>query len=138
MSGFEPEGLVLPGWPHNISALNLFPEGNPQLVEAYRYAEPYAAARGITTEEALMGEWGMYGWDAAVWLIDAMRRAGPALDGDLQGARDAIRDALENTSGLEHVDGTRYTSPTDHCGISAEGVAVLLTIEEGNLVLLEE
>ncbi|MFC2047184.1 hypothetical protein ACFLTK_02775 [Chloroflexota bacterium] len=97
------------------------------MVEGNRYAKYYGAARGITREEALIGEWGMYGCDAAVWLIDALKKAGPSLDGDIQ-------EALGNTTGLEHVDGTRYTSHKDHCGISPERVAVLLTVREGKLV----
>ncbi|MFI6709312.1 ABC transporter substrate-binding protein [Nonomuraea sp. NPDC050478] len=70
------------------------------------------------------------GWDAITMFTEAIKKADPDLS-DLDAARTAIRDALENQlGGTAAVNGIYRYSPTDHSGLGSEGLA-LLQVKDG-------
>ncbi|MEU8251216.1 ABC transporter substrate-binding protein [Nonomuraea sp. NPDC048916] len=70
------------------------------------------------------------GWDAISLITEAIKKTNPD-PSNLEAARTAIRDALENDlGGLALVNGVYRYSPTDHSGLGTEGLA-LLQVRDG-------
>jgi branched-chain amino acid transport system substrate-binding protein len=58
-------------------------------------------------------------WDAALIVVTALKKAG------LNANAQQLRDAIDQTKGVEGVDGTYNISPSDHRGVGIESVYVV-------------
>ncbi|WP_078707891.1 ABC transporter substrate-binding protein [Consotaella salsifontis] len=116
------EGVRLPGTALLVG--DLLPEGDPQkpVVDAYKAEFEKETGTPVST-------FGGYAHDAFAILVDAIKRAG---SDDPQ----AIRDAIEKTSGLVGTTGTVTMSPEDHLGLDLTAFR-MLEIKDGGWTLVE-
>jgi branched-chain amino acid transport system substrate-binding protein len=122
LAGEAAEGVRLPGTALLIA--DILPEGDPQreVVQAYKAA--YEARYG-QEPSTFAG----YAYDAFQLLVNAIREAGST-------DPNAIRDALEATSGYVGVTGEFNMSPEDHMGLDLSAFR-MLEIRDGEWVLVE-
>ncbi|MFC7704339.1 ABC transporter substrate-binding protein [Plastorhodobacter daqingensis] len=116
------EGVRLPGTA--LLVADLLAEDDPQrpVVEAYKAAYEGAHATPVST-------FGGYAHDALRILVDAMERAGSS---DPQ----AVRDAIEETSGLVGTTGTVTMSADDHLGLTLDAFR-MLEVRDGAWTLVD-
>ncbi len=69
-----------------------------------------------------------YGADAALIIVDAIKKVGPD--------RAKIRDAIENTTGYVGISGIYNISPQDHNGLSMDDI-VMIKATKGGWKLLD-
>lgn len=105
------EGVRLPGTALLIG--DLLAEDDPQHQVVTEYIAGYTAAHG-QAPSTFAG----YAHDAVALMADAIARAGSA-------EPDAIRDALEATSGFVGTTGTYSFSPEDHLGLDLTAFRML-------------
>lgn len=107
----ESEGVRLPGTALLIG--DLLAEDDPQ----YKVVTEYTAAYEERYDQEV-STFGGYAHDAVALMVDAIERAGEA-------DPDAIRDALEATSGLVGTTGTYNFTPEDHLGLDLSAFRML-------------
>jgi branched-chain amino acid transport system substrate-binding protein len=116
------EGVRLPGTA--LLVAKLLPESDPQRAVVTAYKESYEKATGKP-----VSTFGGYAHDALRILVDALNRAGKA---DPQ----AIRDAIEATSGVVGTTGTVTMSAEDHLGLDLSAFR-MLEIKDGGWKIVE-
>ncbi|PDT81580.1 ABC transporter substrate-binding protein [Sinorhizobium sp. BJ1] len=116
------EGIRLPGTA--LLVAKLLPESDPQRPVVTAYKESYEKATGKP-----VSTFGGYAHDALRILVDALNRAGEA-------EPQAIRDAIEGTSGLVGTTGTVTMSAEDHLGLDLSAFR-MLEIKDGGWKLVE-
>lgn len=116
------EGVRLPGTALLVS--DLLPDNDPQkpVVKAYK-----TLFEGATNTP--VGTFGGYAHDALRIVADAVKRAGSTKP-------EAIRDAIEKTSGLVGTTGTVTMSPKDHLGFDLSAFK-MLEIRKGHWTIIE-
>lgn len=116
------EGVRLPGTA--LLVADLLPEGDAQkpVVSAYKAAYEAKYGQPVST-------FGGYAHDGLALVLDAIGRAGSTEPA-------AIRDALEQTSGLVGVTGIYTMSPTDHLGLDLSAFR-MLEVKNGSWTLIE-
>ncbi|WP_104493030.1 ABC transporter substrate-binding protein [Paracoccus denitrificans] len=116
------EGVRLPGTA--LLVADLLAEDDPQkpVVTAYK-----AAFEGKFKEP--VGTFGGYAHDGFALLVDAVTRAGSAEPA-------AVRDALEQTSGLAGTTGIYTMSPEDHLGLDLSAFR-MLEVKDGSWSIVE-
>ena len=117
------EGLRLPGTALLIA--DKLAEDDAQYEVVTSYTEAYKAKydQDVST-------FGGYAHDAFALIVDAITRAGDSEDPQ------AIRDALEETSGLVGTTGTYAFSPEDHLGLDLSAFR-MLEIKDGDWMSVE-
>ncbi len=117
------EGLRLPGTALLIA--DKLAEDDAQYEVVTSYTEAYKAKydQDVST-------FGGYAHDAFALIVDAITRAGDSEDPQ------AIRDALEETSGLVGTTGTYSFSPEDHLGLDLSAFR-MLEIKDGDWLPVE-
>ena len=110
------EGVRLPGTA--LLVADILPEGDAQRAVAVAYKTAFEEATGTP-----VSTFGGYAHDAFLILTDAIARAGSS---DPQ----AIRDAIEATTGLVGTTGTYSVTPEDHLGLDLSAFR-LLEIRDG-------
>ncbi|WP_412103286.1 ABC transporter substrate-binding protein [Salipiger bermudensis] len=117
------EGLRLPGTALLIA--DKLAEDDAQYEVVTSYTEAYKAKydQDVST-------FGGYAHDAFALIVDAISRAGDSEDPQ------AIRDALEETSGLVGTTGTYAFSPEDHLGLDLSAFR-MLEIKDGDWLSVE-
>ncbi|WP_244195955.1 ABC transporter substrate-binding protein [Paraburkholderia susongensis] len=119
LAGDAANGVLLPS--SKIYVASELPDSDPQKRVLTSFSAAYQAKYGHPPA-TFAGN----GYDAAMLLIDAIRRAGDKPD--------AIRDALENVKDYVGVT-ARYTyGPQDHFGTRPDSVE-MLTVEQGKFKL---
>ena len=118
----ESEGVRLPGTA--LLVANILAESDPQREVAVAYKTRYESATGTP-----VSTFGGYAHDAVRILVDALGRAGSA-------EPQAIRDAIEATSGFVGTTGTVTMSPDDHLGLDLSAFR-MLEIRDGGWTLVE-
>jgi branched-chain amino acid transport system substrate-binding protein len=116
------EGVRLPGTA--LLVPDLLPADDPQKPVVEAYIAEYEAAHGEAPST-----FGGYAHDAFAILVDAIARAGSA-------EPEAIRDAIEATSGLAGTTGVVTMSPEDHLGFDLSAFR-MLEIKDGDWTLVE-
>ncbi len=116
------EGVRLPS-PALLVASEL-PENDPQKVLLLDFQKAYKERYGMPPNT-----FGGYAYDALMLAVDAMNRAKST-------ERNAVRDAIEKTSGLVDTAGVIHMSPTDHLGIDMSGFR-MIEVYEGRWRLLK-
>ena len=116
------EGVRLPG--AALLVADLLPADDPQkpVVEAYTKAFTETYNEPVST-------FGGHAYDAFQILTQAIARAGSA-------EPEAIRDAIETTSGLVGTGGVVTMSPEDHLGLDLSAFR-MLEIKDGNWTLVQ-
>ncbi len=118
----ESEGVRLPGTA--LLVANILAGDDPQREVAVAYKTRYESATGTP-----VSTFGGYAHDAVRILVDALGRAGSA-------EPQAIRDAIEATSGFVGTTGTVTMSPEDHLGLDLSAFR-MLEIRDGGWTLVE-
>lgn len=118
----ESEGVRLPGTA--LLVANILAGDDPQREVAVAYKTRYESATGTP-----VSTFGGYAHDAVRILVDALGRAGSA-------EPQAIRDAIEATSGFVGTTGTVTMSPEDHLGLDLSAFR-MLEIRDGGWALVE-
>jgi branched-chain amino acid transport system substrate-binding protein len=90
----------------------------------------YEAAQGAGSVSAF----GSYTWDACLELANAIPQALKTAQPGTKEFRRALREALEQTKGLEVTNGAVNMSKTDHLGLDARA-RVMVQIQNGKWVL---
>ena len=81
-----------------------------------------------------MSAFGSYTWDACLELANAIPQALKVAQPGTKEFRRALREALEQTKGLEVTNGAVNMSKTDHLGLDARA-RVMVQIQNGKWVL---
>lgn len=118
----ESEGVRLPGTA--LLVANILAEDDPQREVAVAYKTKYESETGTP-----VSTFGGYAHDALRILVDALGRAGSA-------EPQAIRDAIESTSGFVGTTGTVTMSAEDHLGLDLSAFR-MLEIRDGGWTLVE-
>lgn len=116
------EGVRLPGTALLVG--DLLPANDPQKPVVTAYVNAYKAKHGNVPST-----FGGYAHDALRIYVDAVKRAGSAKP-------EAVRDAIEATSGLIGTTGTVTMSATDHLGLDLSAFR-MLEIRDGSWTLVD-
>jgi branched-chain amino acid transport system substrate-binding protein len=128
VGGKDIEGGFVPTSPVIVSAQ--LPDAHPAKKRALEYVTMYEAAQGPGTVSAF----GSYTWDACLELANAIPQALKTAQPGTKEFRRALREALEQTKGLEVTNGAVNMSKTDHLGLDARA-RVMVQIQNGKWVL---
>jgi len=128
VGGKDVEGAFVPVSPAIVASQLL--DGHPAKKRAQEYVKVYETAQGAGSVTAF----GSYTWDACLELAQAMPQALKSAAPGTRAFRDALRDALESTKGLEVSNGVVNMSKTAHLGLDARA-RVMVQIQGGKWVL---
>ena len=123
VGGKDVEGTLLPAGP--VLVAHQLPEAHPVKKASVAYVEAYEAKYG----KGSAATFGAHTWDAGKVVEAAVPLALKKAQPGTPEFRAALRDALEQTSGVAGAHGVFTMSPTDHLGIQ-HGV-VMVKIENG-------
>ncbi len=124
----DVEGGFVPASPVIVYAQ--LPDAHPAKKRAQEYVKMYEAAQGAGSVSAF----GSYTWDACLELANAIPQALKTAQPGTREFRRALREALEQTKGLEVTNGAVNMSKTDHLGLDARA-RVMVQIQNGKWVL---
>ncbi|HMC62548.1 MAG TPA: ABC transporter substrate-binding protein, partial [Candidatus Solibacter sp.] len=122
------EGGFVPASP--VIVASQLSDAHPAKKRALEYVKLYETAQGAGTVSAF----GSYTWDACLELANAIPQALKTAQPGTKEFRRALRDALEQTQGLEVTNGAVNMSKTDHLGLDARA-RVMVQIQNGKWVL---
>lgn len=122
LAGDAANGVRLPSGALQIA--DQLPADDPQHDVVTGYADEYEA-----TFDESVSTFGGYAYDALMIAIDAIERAGTT-------DKAAVRDAIEQTSGLMGVTGEFNMSADDHLGLDLSAFR-MLEIRDGDWALIE-
>src|SRR5450631_2104472 len=128
VGGKDVEGGFVPASPVIVSAQ--LPDSHPAKKRALEYVKIYEAAQGAGSVSAF----GSYTWDACLELANAIPQALKAAQPGSREFRRALREALEQTKGLEVTNGAVNMTATDHLGLDARA-RVMVQIQNGKWML---
>jgi branched-chain amino acid transport system substrate-binding protein len=121
LSGEAANGVIFPAG--KLLVAEDLPASDPQKEVLIKYAEDYKAKFGETPST-----FGGHAWDAIHLVVNAMKKVG---DDKMK-----IRDEIENTKNFVGTGGIFNFSPTDHNGLTKQGV-VMVKIVNGKWTLLQ-
>jgi branched-chain amino acid transport system substrate-binding protein len=122
LAGPAAEGVRLPA--AALLVADQLPEDDPQREVVVGYKTAYEEATG-----APVSTFGGHAYDAFHMLVEAIERAGSA-------EPEAIRDAIEQTSGLVGTGGVVNMTPEDHLGLDLTAFR-MLEIKDGDWTIVE-
>lgn len=121
LSGEAANGVIFPCG--KLLVANELPDSDPQKAMLVKYAADYKAK---FNEEA--STFGGHAWDSIHLIVNAMKKVG---DDKIK-----IRDEIENTKNFVGTGGIFNFSPTDHNGLTKQGV-VMVKIVDGKWTLAQ-
>jgi branched-chain amino acid transport system substrate-binding protein len=127
--GKDCEGLWLPAGP--LLVADQLPEINLVKKSAMRYKTAYEKAHGVGSVSAFGG----HAWDAGLLFATAVPTALKKAQPGTKEFKQALRDALENTSGLAVSHGLVNMSPKDHLGLDQRS-RVMVQVVDGKWKLV--
>jgi len=128
VGGKDIEGGFVPASP--VIVASQLPDAHPAKKRALEYVKMYEAAQGAGSVSAF----GSYTWDACLELANAIPQALKSAQPGSKEFRRALREALEQTKGLEVTNGAVNMSATDHLGLDARA-RVMVQIQNGKWML---
>lgn len=128
VGGKDIEGAFVPASPVIVSSQ--LPDAHPAKKRALEYVKVYEAAQGAGSVSAF----GSYTWDACLELANAIPQALKKAQPGNKEFRRALREALEETKGLEVTNGAVNMSKTDHLGLDSRA-RVMVQVQGGKWVL---
>jgi len=121
LSGEAANGVMFPCG--KLLVANELPDSDPQKAVLVKYAADYKAK---FSEES--STFGGHAWDAIHLIVNAMKKVG---DDKIK-----IRDEIENTKNFVGTGGVFSFSPTDHNGLTKQGV-IMVKIVDGKWTLAQ-
>jgi branched-chain amino acid transport system substrate-binding protein len=121
LSGEAANGVIFPCG--KLLVANELPDSDPQKAVLVKYAADYKAK--FSEEPSTFGG---HAWDAIHLVVNAMKKVG---DDKIK-----IRDEIENAKNFVGTGGVFNFSPTDHNGLTKQGV-VMIKIVDGKWTLLQ-
>ncbi len=121
LAGEAANGVIFPCG--KLLVANELPDSDPQKAVLVKYATDYKAK--FNEEPSTFGG---HAWDAIYLVVNAMKKVG---DDKIK-----IRDEIENTKNFIGTGGVFNFSPTDHNGLTKQGV-VMIKIVDGKWTLLQ-
>ena len=128
VGGKDVDGGYLPASP--VIVASQLPDNHPAKKRAQEYVKMYETAQGAGSVSAF----GSYTWDACLEIANAIPQALKSAQPGTREFRRALRDALEETKGLEVTNGAVTMSKTDHLGLDFRA-RVMVQIQNGRWVL---
>lgn len=122
LAGEAAEGVIFPAG--RLLVAKDLPEDDPQKPVLLEYSSMFEEKYGRSADT-----FGGHAWDALYLLVNAIKKVGTD--------KEAIRDALENTTGFVGTGGIFNFSPEDHNGLTKDAF-VMVKIVNGEWTLLEE
>lgn len=119
LAGPAAEGVLMPGT--KIMVADELPMSDPQKAVITRFVSEYNR-RGLDRQFPINTHSG-YAYDAMLLLREGLIKAGKA-------DREALRQALENISGVVGISGVFTTTAEDHNGLGTDSL-VMLTVKNG-------
>ncbi len=121
LAGEAANGTAMPST--KLMVGDQLPENDPQRTVVLDFAKEFQN-RKIGAMSTHSG----YAWDAVQIVFEALKKAGTEPN--------ALRDAIEKTSGYVGVSGIYTLSPTDHCGLDINSL-VMVKVENGEWKLVK-
>jgi branched-chain amino acid transport system substrate-binding protein len=121
LAGEAANGVIFPCG--KLLVANELPDSDPQKAVLVKYAADYKAK--FNEEPSTFGG---HAWDAIHLVVNAMKKVG---DDKVK-----IRDEIENTTNFVGTGGIFNFSPTDHNGLTKQGV-VMIRIVDGKWTLVQ-
>ena len=121
LSGEAANGVIFPAG--KLLVANDLPDSDPQKEVLLKYAADYKAKVGEDPNT-----FGGHAWDAIHLIVKAMEKVGDD--------KAKIRDELENTTNFIGTGGIFNFSPTEHNGLTKQGV-IMVKIVDGEWTLLK-
>lgn len=121
LAGEAANGVRMPAGA--VVVAEQLPDSDPQKAVALSYKQEY-----MDTFGSLPSQFGGHAYDALMIAVDAIESAGTT-------DPEAVREAIENTSGFVGVGGTFTMSPEDHLGLDLEAFK-MVEIKDGEFTLL--
>ncbi len=115
LAGPAAEGVIMPGT--KLMAPDSLPAGDPQKAVVEKFVKDYSE-NGIQAKFPLNTHSG-YAYDALILLQAGLEKAGKADPA-------ALRDALQQLTGVPGVSGVFTITPEDHNGLSTDSLIMLL------------
>lgn len=128
VGGKDVDGGFVPTSP--VIVASQLADSHPAKKRALEYVRMYEATQGAGSVAAF----GSYTWDACLELANAIPQALKTAQPGTREFRRALRDALEETKGLEVTNGAVNMSKTDHLGLDSRA-RVMVQIQNGKWVL---
>ncbi len=128
VGGKDIEGGFVPASP--VIVASQLSDDHPAKKRAQEYTKLYEAAQGAGSVSAF----GSYTWDACLELANAIPQALKTAQPGTREFRRALRQALEDTKGLDVTNGAVNMSKTDHLGLDSRA-RVMVQIQNGKWVL---
>jgi branched-chain amino acid transport system substrate-binding protein len=128
VGGKDVDGGFVPASPVIVAAQ--LSDNHPAKKRAQDYVKMYEEVQGAGSVSAF----GSYTWDACLELANAIPQALRSAQPGTREFRRALRDALEETKGLEVTNGAVNMSKIDHLGLDSRA-RVMVQIQNGKWVL---
>lgn len=122
LAGKAAEGVVFPAG--KLLVADQLPDSDPQKAVLVKYATDYTAKFNEPPST-----FGGHAWDAINLVVNAAKKVGTN--------KAKLRDEIENTKGFVGTGGVFNFSPTDHNGLTKDGV-VMVKIVNGQWTLLTQ
>ncbi|HDQ40073.1 MAG TPA: ABC transporter substrate-binding protein [Desulfonatronum sp.] len=124
LAGDAAEGAYMPST--KLMAADQLPENDPQKEIVQEFIRLYKDVYQVERQYPMNTHSG-YAWDAIMLIAEALRKAGPENP-------EALRKAIEQTSGYVGVSGTFTLTPEDHNGLDTDSL-VILKVEQGRWIV---
>jgi len=122
LAGEAAEGTIMPST--KLVVAEQIDDADPQKALLVEFKNEYENVRGHGPVSTHSG----YAWDAIQIVAKAVEVAGTDAE--------ALRDAIEGTTGYVGVSGVYNMTAEDHCGLDVDSL-VMVTVKDGKWVLLE-
>lgn len=124
LAGEAAEGNYMPST--KLMAADQLPDDDPQKPVVLEFIRLYNEVYQLNRQYPMNTHSG-YAWDAIMLIAEALRQAGPD-------DPEALRQAIERTSGFVGVSGTFTLSPEDHNGLDTDSL-IIVKVENGQWVM---
>lgn len=121
LAGEAANGTAMPST--KLMVADQLPGDDPQRTVVVDFAREFQQRK-----IGAMGTHSGYAWDAVQIVFQALKKVGTEPE--------ALRDAIEKTSGYVGVSGIYTLSPTDHCGLDIRSL-VIVKVEDGQWKLVK-
>jgi branched-chain amino acid transport system substrate-binding protein len=124
LAGDAAEGTYMPAT--KLMAADQLPDDDPQKEVVQEFIRLYTDVYQVQRQYPMNTHSG-YAWDAITLIAEALRKVGPENP-------EALRRAIEQTSGFVGVSGIYTLSPEDHNGLDTDSL-IILKVEQGRWVM---
>jgi branched-chain amino acid transport system substrate-binding protein len=127
IGGDQVEGTVIAATP--VVVAEQLPDSNPDKAAALAFVKAYGAQAATDPHDLFAA----FGWDAAQRVLAGIPAARAKAQPGTLAFRTALRNAIE-AEDLPGANGTFQPSPTDHVGLDA-GAVIMMVVQNGQFVI---